>query len=64
MKELVMQKVEELMAVEYDFGHFEKADAERIVEKALVALAEDPDLYDDFDEAIEMMADAEMYPED
>lgn len=60
MEEMVM----EVMSWEYDFGHFDREEAVEIVEEAVAAYEDDPEYYDDLDDAIEMIAHSRMYPED
>ncbi len=61
---MVDVKVKELMEVEYDYGHFEEEEAREIVLEAIAEYEDDPEYYDDLDDAIDMIAHAKMYPED
>lgn len=60
---MIEAKVKELMAIEYDYGHFEEHEARQIVEEAIAKYEDDPEYYDDLDDAIDMVADEFMYPE-
>ena len=56
-------KVKELMEIEWDYGHLEESEAREIVEEAIAKYEDDPEYYDDLDEAIEMVASDYLYPE-
>lgn len=56
-------KVRELMEIEWDYGHLEESEAREIVEEAIAKYEDDPEYYDNLDEAIEMVAHDYLYPE-